>query len=263
MSRTPAIARELLEGLQKTLTAVGIDYQGTVLAFGQVAASERRERGGIFTLRDHVRGLVLSQLSNQRPWGPIARNMDRITQVFLDFEPQALESAAPQDLVSGLTGIRCGNRSLAKQMQGLGENIRTLRRIDHQFGSLDEFVTSSDPDGIARRLATPGAFKLRQVGYTLALEYLRNVGVRAAKPDVHIRRVISGGRLDYCEGHPSEEQAQRLVAELARSAPCNATYLDNLLWLFCAKDYGNVCGAQPRCDVCLLRPKCNHPGPGS
>ena len=45
--------------------------------------------------------------------------------------------------------------------------------------------TTSIPDVIAKRLGNPGPYKLRHVGYTLALEYLRNVGIRAGKPDVH------------------------------------------------------------------------------
>ena len=51
--------------------------------FGQVEASEKRRRGQRFALRDHVRGLILAQLSNNRPWGPIARNRDKIDRIFL------------------------------------------------------------------------------------------------------------------------------------------------------------------------------------
>jgi hypothetical protein len=49
------------------------------------------------------------------------------------------------------------------------------------------------------------------------------------------------------------------MGEVADEVGMNPTYLDNLLWLFCAKDYGNVCGAAPRCTVCLLRDMCNYP----
>src|SRR5436190_5083401 len=82
------------------------------------------------------------------------------------------------------------------------------------------------------------------------------LGIRAGKPDVHVRRILSEKRLAYCTGDPSEEQAYRLVAQLARGASCNPTYLDNLLCLFCAQDYGNVCGAQPKCSLCALSTSC-------
>jgi hypothetical protein len=255
-SPTPS---ELIAGLQETLAQRGVDYETIVQSFGQVSASEKRERGEPFTLRDHVRGLILSQLSNQRPWAPIAANLSRIDQIFLDYEPDALEAARPDDLIGPLQFLRCANRSIHAQMTSLAGNIRTLRLIERKHGSLDAFVASADPDVIAWQLSSPGEFKLHQIGYTLALEYLRNVGIRAAKPDVHVRRVISGRRLGFTSGDPSPEEAYRTVGKLARQANCNPTYLDNLLWLFCAQEYGEVCRATPQCEVCALRSACNFP----
>jgi len=252
-------ARDLLFGLQNTLRACGVDHEQTIKDFGQVAAAEARASGRLFTLRDHVRGLLLSQLSNQRPWKPIAKNQDRIRRVFFDYDPSALQHADPMDLVKAIRGISCGNRAIAKQMKALSTNIGTLHRIESDHGSLDKFVTSSDPDGVAMQISRPGPYKLKQVGYALGLEYLRNVGIRAAKPDLHVRRILSGERLSYFPGQPTERQAAEAVVKLAAEAGCNATYFDNLLWLFCAEGYGNVCGASPRCSICALRNSCTYP----
>lgn len=252
--------RRLLATLQQTLAAQGIDYDGVVTEFGQVPASEARLHGKRFTPADHLRGLVLSLLSNQRPWGPIAYHLDQIQTIFFGFDPERVRAADPEYFVHALRELRCGNRQIRAQMHTLAQNIDTFARIAAEQGSLDAFVTSADPDVIATRLSAPGSvYKLRQVGYTLALEYLRNVGIRASKPDVHVRRAISGERLGYFDGHPTEEQAYRKVEHLAAEANCNPTYLDNLLWLFCAQDYGNVCRAQPRCSVCGFVSTCNYP----
>ena len=89
--------------------------------------------------------------------------------------------------------------------------------------------TTSIPDVIAKRLGNPGPYKLRHVGYTLALEYLRNVGIRAGKPDVHVRRILSEKRLAYCTGDTSEEQAYRLVAQLAQDASCTPSLLSRII----------------------------------
>jgi hypothetical protein len=253
----PPTAAQLISGLKQTLAQQGLDYEAIIRSFGQVPASEKRDRGESFHLRDHVRGLILSQLSNQRPWGPIASNLAKIDRIFLDYDPDQLETTRPDDLTNALRALRCANRSIHAQMTFLARNIKTLRQIAAKFGSVDAFVVSADPDVIARRLSSPGEFKLHQIGYTLALEYLRNVGIRAAKPDVHVCRVISGARLGYTPADPSPEEAYRAVGKLAREADCNATYLDNLLWLFCAQDYGNVCRADPRCEVCAFRSACN------
>jgi len=251
-------ARDLLAGLQNTLKACGVDYDRTIKDLGQVGASEAREGGQVFTLRDHVRGLLLSQLSNQRPWKPIAENQDRIRQVFLDYDPNGLQQANPMELAIRIREIHCGNRAIAKQMNALQMNISTLRRIEKDCGNLDRFITSSDPSEIAEQISTPGPYKLQQVGYTLALEYLRNVGIRAAKPDSHIRRILGGERLSYFAGYPDEKAAANLIVKLAAEADCNATYFDNLLWLFCADGYGEICGDSPKCDICAFHHNCNY-----
>ena len=89
----PPTASDLLFGLQKTLKACGLDYEQTIRDFGQVAASEARLRGRRFGLQDHVRGLLLSQLSNQRAWKPIAQNLDGIQRIFSDYDADALRRA--------------------------------------------------------------------------------------------------------------------------------------------------------------------------
>ena len=208
----PPSASDLLVGLRKTLTACGVDYEQTIRDFGQVAASEARVNGQAFGLRDHVRGLLLSQLSNQRPWKPIAQNLDQIRRIFFDYDPDRLQEADPRDLANAICAIRCGNRAILKQMNALGANIATLKRIERDFGSLDRFVTSSDPIEIANLMSGSGPYKLRYVGPALALEYLRNVGIRAAKPDVHVLRILGGERLAYFSGQPTEREAVQLVA---------------------------------------------------
>ncbi len=252
-------ACDLLLALQKTLATCGIDYEQEIKDFGQVAASEDRERGHVFDLREHVWALLASQLSNQRPWKPIAQKEEQIRKVFFDYDPGALQRADPESLEAEICSISCGNRRIRKQMRALRENIATLRRIEKDFGGLDNFVTSDDPHQIALQLSEPGPYKLKEVGYPLALEYLKNVGLRAGKPDVHVLRILGPGRLAYFNHAPSEREASELLARLAAVAGVNTIYLDNLLWLLCAKDYGEVCGATPRCPVCALRASCQYP----
>jgi hypothetical protein len=253
-------AREFLRGLQDTLAKTGLDYEQYIKDFGQVAASEERENGKAFTLQDHTRGLLLSHLSSQQVWARIAPKLGRIRQVFLDYDPEALQRADPLQLESGIRALSCGNRAIRKQMRALSTNIATLRRIEKEEGGLDKFVTRRDPDATAKQFSKPSSpYKLGYVGYTLAIEYLRNVGVRAAKPDVHVCRILGGERLAFLAGVPAEQDVVRLVATLAAEADCNPTYLDNLLWLFCALDYGNICGAKPKCAICGFRDICRFP----
>jgi len=238
----------VLEQIKATLARRWKDYEAVIQEFGQVEAYERRARGDCFSLRDHVRGLLLSQLSNNRPWGPIARNRERIDQIFLDYDPEALKAADPAELTASLRAIQCGNRGIAKQMAGLRQNIETLERT----GDIDAYVTSDTPKSIAREFATGKKYKLVQVGYALALEYLRNVGINAVKPDVHICRMIGPERLGLTEKTPTPAEAYVALMEWAETHGENPVYVDNLLWLFAAKDYAAICTAEPRCEVCLV-----------
>src|SRR5229473_6523811 len=105
-------ANEFTLRLQRTLTAQRVDYKRVIDEFGQVRASEERARGREFGLRDHIRGLVLSLLSNQRPWKPIADNLDRISSIFLDFDPAKIKDADPRQFTRQLRALRCGNRQI-------------------------------------------------------------------------------------------------------------------------------------------------------
>jgi endonuclease III len=249
---------QLLRLLQDSLTAQQVDYERVIERFGQVRTSDDRARGKEFAFRDHVRGLVLSLLSNQRPWRRIEENLERIECIFFGYDPVKIKKADPSQIEKSLRKIQCGNRSIHKQMAELGENIDTFEKMAGDYGSLDKFVTSAPADQIARKLSR-GRYKLKQIGFTLALEYLRNVGIRAPKSDTHVKRFISGARLRFVKGDPDPYQAYSIMVRLADEAGVNRTYLDNLLWLFCARDYGNICGAAPRCGACLLRCYCAYP----
>jgi len=251
-------ASELVRLIGVSLHEQHVDYDAVIERFGQVRASEEHTRGRQFDLRDHVKGLVLSLLSNQRPWRQIEENLEPIESIFFGYSPTKLKNANPSRIENALRTIRCGNRSIRKQLADLATNIETFERIGSEHGSVDCFVTSAPPDAIARQLSN-GGYKLKQVGFTLALEYLRNVGVRAPKSDLHIIRLLGADRLNYFPGEPSPQRAYNIMIELADEAEVNRTYLDNLIWLFCAKGYGEICGERPRCGLCHLQHWCAYP----
>lgn len=251
--------KEFIKRLQQSLNNSGIDYTHIIDEFGQVKASEDRISGKQFILQDHIQGLILSLLSNQRPWGPIAQNITHIGTIFFNYNPNKLIGTHPDYFVKNILEIKCGNRQIKKQMMSLKENINTLILIENDNKSIDSFITSDNPDIVAKKLSKAGRYKLNQVGYTLALEYLRNVGIRAGKPDIHIRRILSRERLGYFNNMPSEVQAYNFIDKFANIAGCNPTYLDNLIWLLCAKNYGNICGSKPMCSICSFVNSCNFP----
>ena len=250
---------ELLKNIQDTLQRLKIDYEKIIEEFGQVTASEKREKGVKFSINDHLKALILAMLSNQRPWGPIAKNLKIINEIFFNYDLEKIKNSDKREFEDKLRQIKCGNRSISKQMKSLDYNIPVLLLIQNQYDSLDNFVTSDAPEKIATELSKGKKYKLKQIGFPLALEYLRNVGIRAVKPDVHMRRIISNERLNYCSCYPTEEETVKVLSSLAKQIGVNPTYLDNLVWIFCAVDYGNICNENPKCHFCSLRSLCNFP----
>ena len=98
--------------------------------------------------------------------------------------------------------------------------------------------------------------RLLEVGPALAAEYLKHVGIEVAKPDVHIRRLIGPSRLAIASSD-NEGIVIEAIERMAAQINTSATYIDNLLWLFCADNYGAICGAEPKCHQCTLRGTCN------
>ncbi|MBR1681478.1 hypothetical protein IJ707_06795, partial [bacterium] len=92
--------------------------------------------------------------------------------------------------ISSLKSRSLGNRAISKQMETLNYNISVLEEIENEYGSLDDFVTRLKPNAISALLACKESpYALKQIGFPLALEYLRNVGIDTVKPDVHIVRI--------------------------------------------------------------------------
>jgi endonuclease III len=253
----PLTGKQLLDALRSMLRTTIPDLDAVLDQFGQVGSVERRAAGGRFTLKDHVKGLLLALLSNQRPWLPIARAMEQIEEALLGFDPDDLERADPLELTARLVELRCGNRAVAKQMRDLARNIATLRRIEAEHGSLDAFVTSAEPELIARQLSdSRSPYKVMQLGFTLATEYLRNVGISTAKPDLHVQRILGPERLGVFPDGTSLEGMVQILATMAGDAGVSTSELDTLVWLFGAKGYGEICTASPACDRCMLAVRC-------
>jgi len=253
---TSPTGSQIVQALRATLSPQ-LNVDETIAEFGQVASCLQRERKELFSLRDHLRGMVLAMLSANRPWRPIADNLDRLEDVFGGYRPSVLREANPSELTVKVKALRCGNTRIGFQMRAIKPNIATLEQIELEHGFIDTFVETGPPEWIAEELATSGRrYKLKEMGVALALEYLKNVGIRAIKPDRHVLRVLGPDRLGVLSGNESDAQAATVVHALCEAADLHHVEFDNLLWLYCATDYGAICTDRPRCDLCQLQKTC-------
>ena len=213
----------------------------------------QRSEGKVFSMSEHIRALIYSQLSSNRPWKQIESSIDRIDEIFFHYDKEKILETRPEYFTEKTLAIKCGNRGIRKQMEALHFNIRKFERIEREFGTLDSFVTSGSPLEIADLLANSLKYKLGAVGLPLALEYLRNVGIDAAKPDIHIRRVLGSKRLAYSKTELAGEiEAVEIIDSMASEIGCTAAYIDAILWLFCSDGNAMICTENPHCDRCRL-----------
>jgi thermostable 8-oxoguanine DNA glycosylase len=256
----PLASKELVKKLKMTLQKNGINYNRLIANFGQVSVAEKRAKGMEFSLKDHVKGVVLALLSNQRSWGQIAKNREKIDEIFYHYDPDKLEIMNPEELLKKVREIRCGNRSIRKQLRSLSSNIKKFREIASEFGSIDRFIIHKPAEEIAEMLSKQESkYKIQGLGFTLAMEYLRNVGIRGMKPDLHLLRICGAERLGIFPPSVSPKNAAIIFNEFSKKVGVNKVYLDNLFWIFGAKDYANICSAKTKCYACELRNHCKYP----
>ncbi len=215
---------------------------------------EQRACGKHFSMSEHIRALIYSLLSNNRPWKQIEANIERIDKIFFEYDKDKILATDADVFVDKLQAIKCGNRNIKNQMNSLHTNIRKLERIENEFGTLDHFVTSGSPLEIADLLANSIKYKLNTLGLALAMEYLRNVGIDATKPDTHIRRILGKNRLGYSANEVAGEiEAIQIIDVISSQIGYSSSKIDAILWLFCSDDNGMICTEKPHCDQCSLK----------
>lgn len=222
-----------------------------------------RENGTEFSISDHIRGMVYSLLSCETPWERIEPNLKEIDKVFYDYDPDYIKSQDPALFTYEIKELKCGNRNIKRQMEALGDNVRVFERIEKEYGSLDEYINSHDPEEVILAFSDyESEYKLKMMHISLVCEYLRNVGVDLAKPDRHLCRFFGRDRMgkDSSESPATIEDVFCRIEDLVEETGLLRVEIDNIIWSFCADGYGEICTAEPHCDRCPIRDMCKYNG---
>lgn len=242
--------------LIKTLHSNNIIVQ--LSDFDCFAAIAEREAGKKFSNERHLEGIVFSLLSSQRPWKPILVNKQNIKDIFNDFDYQYVLNKDPEYFEQEIKKIKCGNKSIHRQMQALPDIVSKLMYIKEQYDSLDNFVNSDTPMNVAKMISSNKEYKIPELGFALALEYLRNVGIDIAKPDSQLCRLFGRERLGLSQRNmASPDEVVSFIEKIAQSNKISQAEIGTTFWMLCAKDYGNVCSQKPKCEKCSLYSVCN------
>ena len=231
------------------LTERGVLYDSTL-------AEEIRNRsaGKKYTINDHVHAMIYALLTNQTKWIRIEPHLEEIRELFFDYDPEKILQTEPSLFSNGLFRLKCGNMSTEAQMLVLADNIRTFYRIEDDYGSVDDFITSEPADVIAEKLSKNSSpYKIKRFGTALAWEYLRTMGIDGAKPDTHLRRFLGSGRMGTGLNDPATiNDVREQIEVLSQQTGMLKAEIDNIIWSFCADGYG------PHCDICPIKEFCKY-----
>ena len=185
-------------------------------------------------------------------------NKNNIRKIFHDFDYKYILNTDPDIFTSRLKQIKCGNRAIKKQMQSLNYNINVLLKIEAKYGTIDNYISSDEPHIIAKQISS-GCYKLKQIGFPLAMEYLRNVGIDTIKPDVHICRILGSDRLGFSNcSNAKEKEAVEIIKKLSNNSNLSLSEIDYILWQFCADGYAEICTKNPKCKLCRASSYCHY-----
>ncbi len=98
---------------------------------------------------------------------------------------------------------------------------------------------------------------MKTIGPALAWEYLRNIGIDGAKPDIHLKRLLAPGRLGLLTSeNASEDEFFNVMSDMSKKTNKLLIELDNYLWSYCAEGQAGICTANPKCEKCVIRNYC-------
>lgn len=248
---------KLIELIKESMDSISFDYTKMIKEINNIV--DLRKTGKIFSFEEHLEALILSQLSNHR-WGSntIKKNKEKLKAIFKDYDKDYLKQINPNTLTQKILDINCGNASIYRQMKELGYNIAVLERIEEDYGSLDNFVSSDIPNTLANILYD-GKYKLKQVGKAFALDYLKRVGINTCKTDSQVSRLFGNDRLCLINKNKTTAlETVSLIKEIAKETSISEIEVDSLLWQFCLPRGANICVENPNCSYCKLKSSCNY-----
>lgn len=218
----------------------------------------KRKEGHVFSLQEHIAGLIYAQLTNQTKWSRIVPQLKEIDALFFHYEPERIKEMPGKYFADGIFKLKCSNISTRAQMRGLVHNIEIMELLCREFGSMDDFVLSNEPYKIVEMFSNAKSpYKLSLMGEALTWEYVRNVGIDGCKPDTHLRRFLVGARMGTASiDVASVEETIIQVQQLALEIGLTMASVDNIIWSFCADGFGEICTATPHCEKCVVRTEC-------
>lgn len=109
--------KSYFEVIRDYLKAKGLGYNTSL-----TQEIEKRKAGKQYTIRDHIRGLIYSLLTNQTKWYRVEPHLPEIDELFYDYDPEKILTNDSEHFWQGLFDMKCGNMNTKAQMESLSDN---------------------------------------------------------------------------------------------------------------------------------------------
>ena len=252
--------RILWRNIEACLDLLNMDWRERIERFGQVRAVAARSEGETWSDDRVFEGILMAVLSSNTVWSKVEEVEESLPELFSGFSLATYASHSETEIdrqfVPWFEARTAGAVSLKHGLMNLIGAARILQRYSECHGKADGYFTSlvrrcaGDPKQAALRLGSQGADKLPSLRVPLAAEALKNLGFDVAKPDRHVMRAVGSFglvRFNRWEsslgrrGHPRSTSGKKLlevmtvVERIARAAERPVTFVDNAIWLLCAR----------------------------
>lgn len=248
----------------------------------QLEQMKRRERGDVFGVEEHIRGMVYSMLSSQRDWQIVARLIgdkkprDTLSEIFEDYNPAALErknARGLEKMTRQLEAVHCGfvsdrrKRSPVSGAKAVVENIKAIRsnmdRIDRLSDIADPKERYDAACALVEELGKGSGKPFHLMREALVAQYLRNVGIDIPKSDTHLKRFLGSARMGRKDNHAvaTVREVFNEVWDIHVQTRLRPAEIDHLIWLYCARGGLTRCAQKPNCTQCPLCSCCRRDNP--
>ncbi len=137
-------------------------------------------------------------------------------------------------------------------------NARAFLSIIENYGSAEKYLSGFEE---LEKLKADLTRRFKYFGPAVADHFLQRIGYDVLKPDVIIRRLFY--RLGITERMLENKEADEKIAteisgHIAKLMGIPVTALDRLLHWFGRRAGAEICTDKPKCDRCLVSPKCEN-----
>jgi hypothetical protein len=246
--------------VQDTLTNGLPDWRQRASSLGQLQQNKRRDTNYRFDDDEVFKGLLLSLLSNSTNWAVVERAIPELSHRFDNFKLGSYarrSDAQIEEIYQWFKSKRTASVVLRPELMRLRAAAKQLEANSRSSGGLHNYLENllkergGDPIELALILGGRRSglmHKLPGFGVPLAAEFLKNVGYDVAKPDRHMNRALGcfgwvsfrkwPDRSGTKAPEANEDELIAVMQEVARCAQSvsqPACFVDNVIWVLCAR----------------------------